>query len=169
MSEKERILLCMFTSSKKLARELAEGDEILMAYNEEVERAGSNVEIITSYDRMEAERLGGIELGIEQGTEQNRIKTAKEMAEQGCTIEQISNVTKFSFEELKEMGVEPKLENINCNPIDSELSVDDIIEKSRIEIATNLLKSGSTIEYVYENTKVPIKELEKIKSELDSI
>jgi len=127
LSEKERILLCMFTGSKTQAQKLAEGDEILMEYNEEVEKAGSDVEIIRAYDKSEAARFEGHEEGYdegfeegreeglekgreeglkkgrEEGAEQRNIEIAKEMNKQGYTLEQINNITKLPIEQIKEL------------------------------------------------------------------
>lgn len=174
LSEKEKILLCMFTSSKSLAQELAEGDEILMEYNRELEKAGSDIEIITSYDRLEAERLGGIE--------QTRINTAKEMAEQGFTLDQISNVTKFSFEELEKIGVEPKPEKITAydrREADRfegreegfeeglEKGIQQGTEQNRIEIAKRMLQKGMPLDEVHSFIpEISFEDLEKIKKDM---
>ncbi len=53
LTKKEQILLCMFTSSKRIANELAEGDEILMEFNKEVERLENDAEFVEAYNRAE--------------------------------------------------------------------------------------------------------------------
>ncbi len=37
-------------------------------------------------------------------------------------------------------------------------------DKEKAEIATNLLKSGMTVEFIHENTKLPIDEITKLKN-----
>ncbi len=37
-------------------------------------------------------------------------------------------------------------------------------ENKSLEIATNLLKSGMTLEFVHENTKLPLDEIKKLKN-----
>ncbi len=37
-------------------------------------------------------------------------------------------------------------------------------DKEKVEIATNLLKSGMTVEFIHENTKLPIDEIKKLKN-----
>ncbi len=185
MSKKEQILLCMFTSSKEIANELAEGDEILMEFNKEVESAGSNVEIITAYDRMEAERLVGHEQGYdegreegrEEGIEQTRIKTAKDMAEQGYTLEQISKLTNFSFEELEKMEIKPKLEKLTAyDRMEAERLVgheqgydegreegrEEGIKQRNIEIAKEMLKEKFSIDQIHQITKLPIDKIKEL-------
>jgi len=51
-----------------------------------------------------------------------------------------------------------------------EIGFDEGHEKGRkegkIEIATNLLKNGCTVEFVHENTKLSIKEIARLKVDL---
>ncbi len=45
-----------------------------------------------------------------------------------------------------------------------EIAFEEGAENKSLEIATNLLKSGMTVEFVHENTKLPIDEIKKLKN-----
>jgi len=53
----------------------------------------------------EGEALG-VEKGISQGAEQNKIQTAKKMITMGLTLEQIAQATDLSFEKVQQLAIE---------------------------------------------------------------
>ena len=53
----------------------------------------------------EGEALG-VEKGISQGAEQNKIETAKKMITMGLTLEQIAQATDLSFEKVQQLAIE---------------------------------------------------------------
>ncbi len=133
----------MFTSSKKQARELAEGDEILMEYNEEVEKAGSNVEIITAYDRREAARFEGHEEGFDEGYEEGREEGYEEGREEGRK--------KGRAEGRKEGREEGRKEGLKQGT-----------EQRSIEIAKEMLKENYSLDQIHQITKLPIDKIKEL-------
>ncbi|HBA37103.1 MAG TPA: hypothetical protein DCY94_00130 [Firmicutes bacterium] len=99
----------MFETSKEKAKELTEGDEILMRYNEKVEEAQKDEELLQAYDHDEVHfELGreegikmGITQGIAQGIKKNQIEVIENMMDEGFGKETIAKCLKIDMEELE--------------------------------------------------------------------
>ncbi len=119
-----------------------------MYYNVSVEELSEFerwILVMTSRSKKEAEKLaGGDELMKEY------IKDAKDAMTNDKSLREA-----YDREvELYEIALEEGAEN----------GREEGAEKKCIEIATNLLKSGMTVEFIHENTKLPIDEIKKLKN-----
>ncbi|HBA37332.1 MAG TPA: hypothetical protein DCY94_01285 [Firmicutes bacterium] len=97
----------MFETSKEKAKELTEGDEILMRYNEKVEEAQRDEELLQAYDHDEVHfELGrdeGIKLGITQGIAQKQLEVIENMVRKKYKISEIAECLNLDIDTVEKI------------------------------------------------------------------
>lgn len=100
LSSLEKDFMVMATTDRKLAKELARGDNILEKYIEEAKKVENYDEFLReAYDHEQssllAEREIGIEEGREIGKEEGKTSVIMVMLKRGVSIEDICNLTGY--------------------------------------------------------------------------
>ena len=115
LTKLEKELLMLRIKSKKILNEISMGDDLMEEVNKELNSLSDDKIIQMEYDydeklRYEATQVGleqgleqGIEQGIEQGSKQKSIEIAKKMLDKNMPIEDISDITGLSIEEIENL------------------------------------------------------------------
>ena len=115
LTKLEKELFMLRIKSKKILNEISMGDDLMEEVNKELNSLSDDKIIQMEYDydeklRYEATQVGleqgleqGIEQGIEQGSKQKSIEIAKKMLDKNMPIEDISDITGLSIEEIENL------------------------------------------------------------------
>lgn len=107
MSELEKTILVMVLPNRKEAQELAEGDEILEKYVEEVKTVEKDDEFLKeSYDHELSGKLAALKSGYDEGYYDGIKEVITNMLMEGMKVEEIHNCTNIPLDTINKIKKE---------------------------------------------------------------
>lgn len=109
LSVLERCVATMVTTSRRQAKYLAHGDEVLMAFIEKLEYIKKTneddyeIDEFHELDKIELGRLYGLEEGREEGKKESNRQIAVNMLEEGLPVEVIEKCTNLSLYDIESL------------------------------------------------------------------